>query len=106
MADMPYLNPTQEKVRTDIDALIRRFKFVLSGFKAPKGEVYQSVEGSKGELGFYIYSDGGEKPYRLKIKSPCYIHVSALPDMVEGYMLSDIITAIGGLDIVLGEIDR
>ena len=106
MADIPYLNPPQEKVRTDIDALIRRFKFVLSGFKAPKGEVYQSVEGSKGELGFYIYSDGGEKPYRLKIKSPCYIHVSALPDMVEGYMISDIITAIGGLDIVLGEIDR
>ncbi len=106
MADIPYLNPPQEKVRTDIDALIRRFKFVLSGFKAPKGEVYQSVEGSKGELGFYIYSDGGEKPYRLKIKSPCYIHVSALPAMIEGYMISDIITAIGGLDIVLGEIDR
>ncbi len=106
MADIPYLNPPQEKVRTDIDALIRRFKFVLSGFKAPKGEVYQSVEGSKGELGFYIYSDGGEKPYRVKIKSPCYIHVSALPDMIEGYMISDIITAIGGLDIVLGEIDR
>ena len=106
MADIPYLNPPQEKVRKDIDALIRRFKFVLSGFNAPKGEVYQSVEGSKGELGYYLYSDGGSKPYRLKIKSPCYIHVSALPAMVEGYMLSDIITAIGGLDIVLGEIDR
>ncbi len=106
MADIPFLNPPQEKVRTDIDALIRRFKFVLEGFHAPKGEVYQSVEGSKGELGFYLYSDGGSKPYRCKIKSPCYIHVSALPEMIEGYMISDIITAIGGLDIVLGEIDR
>ncbi len=106
MSDVPYLNPPQEKVRTDIDALIRRFKFATSGFNAPKGEVYQSVEGSKGELGFYLYSDGGNKPFRLKIKSPCYIHVSALPAMTEGYMLSDIITAIGGLDIVLGEIDR
>jgi len=106
MADLPYLNPPQERVRTDIEALIRRFKFASAGFPVPKGEVYQSVEGSKGELGFYIYSDGGNKPYRLKIKSPCFIHVSALPKMVEGYMLSDIITAIGGLDIVLGEIDR
>lgn len=65
-----------------------------------------SVEGSKGELGYYIVSDGGPKPYRMRVRSPCFINVSALPKMVEGRMVADVIAVIGSIDIVLGEIDR
>jgi NADH-quinone oxidoreductase subunit D len=105
--DNPWLtNPNIAEVQQDISALIRRFKIQCQGPKAPAGEVYEAVEGSKGELGFYLVGDGTENPYRLKIRSPCFILTSALPKMVVGAMLADVIAIIGSIDIVLGEIDR
>jgi NADH-quinone oxidoreductase subunit D len=105
--DDPWVsNPDLEDVMQDISALIRRFKIQCEGPRAPQGEVYHAVEGSKGELGFYLVGDGTAQPYRLKIRSPCFILVSALPRLIVGHMIADIIAVIGSIDIVLGEIDR
>ena len=76
------------------------------GFMPPQGEVYASVESSKGELGFYIISDGTNKPFRMKIRPPSFVNLGALPKMIEGQMVADVVAAIGSIDIVLGEIDR
>jgi len=99
-------NPDLGSVQEDISALIRRFKIQCQGPEVPVGEVYHSVEGSKGELGFYLVGDGSENPYRMKVRSPCFILVSALEKMMLGHMLADAISVIGSIDIVLGEIDR
>jgi NADH-quinone oxidoreductase subunit D len=74
--------------------------------KPPKGEVYFSVEAPKGELGYYVVSDGTDKPYRLHVRPPCFINLQALPELVRGHLIADLIAVIGTLDIVLGEIDR
>jgi NADH-quinone oxidoreductase subunit D len=105
--DNPWIsNPETDEVTEDISSLIRRFKIQSEGPKSPVGEVYHSVEGSKGELGFYIVGDGTAQPYRMKIRSPCFILTSALPRLLEGHMIADAISIIGSIDIVLGEIDR
>jgi NADH-quinone oxidoreductase subunit D len=98
--------PPKEQVGKDIAALIRHFKIFQEGFAPPCGEVYASVESSKGELGFYIVSDGGNKPFRMRIRPPSFINLGALPKMIEGQMVADVVAAIGSIDIVLGEIDR
>jgi NADH-quinone oxidoreductase subunit D len=74
--------------------------------KPPQGEIYFSVEGPKGELGYYVVSDGSEKPYRLRVRPACFINLQALPELVRGHLVADLIAVIGTLDIVLGEIDR
>ena len=99
-------NPDLGAVQEDISALIRRFKIQCQGPEIPEGEIYHSVEGSKGELGFYLVGDGSENPYRMKVRSPCFIMVSALEKMMKGHMIADAISVIGSIDIVLGEIDR
>ena len=99
-------NPDLGSVQEDISALIRRFKIQCQGPQVPEGEIYHAVEGSKGELGFYLVGDGSENPYRMKVRSPCFILVSALEKMMLGHMLADAISVIGSIDIVLGEIDR
>ena len=86
--------------------LIHHFKWVSEGFKVPAGEAYVPVESPKGEIGFYMVSDGGVQPYRAKCRPPCFVNLSALPKLVEGRMLADVVAVIGSLDIVLGEIDR
>jgi NADH-quinone oxidoreductase subunit D len=98
--------PAKEEVGKDIAALIRHFKIMAEGFQTPRGEVYASIESSKGELGFYIISDGTNKPARMKIRPPSFINLGALSKMVEGQMVADVVAAIGSIDIVLGEIDR
>ncbi|MDP2268821.1 MAG: NADH dehydrogenase (quinone) subunit D [Deltaproteobacteria bacterium] len=98
--------PAKEAVSRDIAALIRHFKIMQEGFKVPRGEVYASVESSKGELGFYLVSDGSNKPFRMKIRPPSFVNLGALPKMIEGQMVADVVAAIGSIDIVLGEIDR
>jgi NADH-quinone oxidoreductase subunit D len=98
--------PPKEMVLTDIASLIRHFKIVSEGFRPPVGEVYASVEAAKGELGFYIVSDGSNKPFRFRIRTPSFANLSALPKMVKGSLIADVISAIGSIDIVLGEIDR
>jgi NADH-quinone oxidoreductase subunit D len=98
--------PPKDDVTRDIASLIRQFKIVSEGFQPPKGEVYASVEASKGELGFYIVSDGSNRPFRFRIRTPSFANLSALPKMIEGGLIADVISAIGSIDIVLGEIDR
>lgn len=98
--------PPKERVKNEIEALIHHFILMERGFEMPKGEAYRSIESSKGELGFYIISDGSNIPYRLKIRAPSFINISCLSDVSEGGMIADIVAIIGSLDIVLGEIDR
>ncbi len=92
--------------RANIEALIHQFKLVIEGVRPPKGEVYHAVEAPKGELGFYIVSDGSPKPYRMHIRSPSLINLQALPIMIKGLKVADVVTAIGSIDIVLGEVDK
>jgi len=107
ITDHPWVTlPPKDAVQKDIAALIRQFKVVSEGFRPPEGEVYASVEASKGELGFYVVSDGSNHPFRVRIRPPSFLNLSALPKMVEGRLIADVIAVIGSIDIVLGEIDR
>jgi NADH-quinone oxidoreductase subunit D len=107
ITDHPWVTlPPKETVQKDIASLIRQFKIVSEGFRPPEGEVYASVEASKGELGFYVISDGSNHPFRVRIRPPSFLNLSALPKMVEGRLIADVIAVIGSIDIVLGEIDR
>ncbi|HLL76090.1 MAG TPA: NADH dehydrogenase (quinone) subunit D [Pyrinomonadaceae bacterium] len=106
-ADAPkVVLPEREAMKTHMDALIHHFLIVAEGFNVPPGEVYHSIEASKGELGVYIKSDGGPKPARVHVRGPSFVNLSALPLMVEGEMIADLVAVIGSIDIVLGEIDR
>jgi NADH-quinone oxidoreductase subunit D len=98
--------PPKEEVLSNIEALIFQFKLVVEGFSPPVGEVYHSIEGPKGEIGYYIVSDGSNKPYRVRVRPPCFVNLGALSRMVEGRLLADVVAIIGSIDIVLGEIDR
>jgi len=106
-ADAPkVVLPEREAMKTHMDALIHHFLIVAEGFNVPEGEVYHAIEASKGELGVYMKSNGGPKPDRVHFRGPSFVNLSALPDMVEGEMIADVVAIIGSLDIVLGEIDR
>jgi NADH-quinone oxidoreductase subunit D len=107
LADAPkiVLPPKKDVVNT-IEGLIHHFKIISEGFKPEAGEIYQSVENPKGEVGFYIVSDGSARPYRMKIRPASFINLQALPKMCEGSLIADVVAVIGTLDIVLGEIDR
>lgn len=98
--------PPREKVKESMEDLIHHFLLASEGMKTPPGEVYRPIEASKGELGFYIYTDGGSMPYRLHIRSPSFVNLQALSKMSEGSLIADVVAVIGSLDLVLGEIDR
>ncbi len=98
--------PPKEDVLSKMESLIFHFKIITEGFKPPVGAVYQAIEAPKGELGYYISSDGSNKPHRMRVRPPSFINLSALPRMVEGGMIADVIAVIGSIDIVLGEVDR
>ncbi len=106
LRDYKYVLPPKEEVKTSMEALIHHFKIVAHGFFPPVGEAYRAIEAPKGELGFYFVSDGTPRPWRMKVRSPSFVNLQALPTMIEGRLVADVITAIGSLDIVLGEIDR
>lgn len=105
-ADCPefYLPPKKE-VYTSMEALIWHFKIVMGEVELPAGEVYFSVEGANGELGFYLVSDGGRTPYRLHFRRPCFIYYQAYPEMITGQMLSDAIVTMSSLNVIAGELD-
>ncbi len=106
-ADLPdIVLPKKELTYTKMESLIRHFVLVYEGFKPPVGEVYHGVENPKGELGYYLVSDGSPKPYRMRVRGPSFVNMQAIPQMVEGALVADVIAAIGSIDIVLGEIDR
>jgi NADH-quinone oxidoreductase subunit D len=98
--------PPKEDVLYKMESMIFHFKIITEGFKPPFGAVYQAIESPKGELGFYISSDGSNKPHRVRVRPPSFINLAALPRLVEGYLFSDVVCAIGSIDIVLGEVDR
>ncbi len=98
--------PSKTDLMNDMESMIHHFKLVMEGVKAPPGESHFSVEGSKGELGMYVVSDGGSKPIRWRVRPPSFVNLSVIPKLVEGGLLADVIMVNASLDIVLGEIDR
>jgi NADH-quinone oxidoreductase subunit D len=107
MADVPqYISPTKEQQMTQNYSLMQHFVLVTQGMRPPVGEVYVATESPKGELGFYINSQGDPYPYRLKIRAPSFFHTGILQDLLPGYQLADVVTIIGTTNIVFGEVDR
>jgi len=105
-ADIPeYYLPPKEDVYTKMEALIWHFKIVMGEIDIPPGEVYVSVEGGNGELGFYLISDGGRCPYRLHFRRPCFVYYQAYEELVKGSMLSDAIIVMSSLNLIAGEMD-
>jgi NADH-quinone oxidoreductase subunit D len=105
-ADVPeYYLPEKEDVYTKMEALIWHFKIIMGEIKMPVGEVYFSVEGGNGELGFYLISDGGRTPYRLHFRRPCFIYYQAFEELTKGGMLSDAIITMSSLNLIAGEMD-
>jgi NADH-quinone oxidoreductase subunit D len=106
-ADAPKIVlPDREKMKTQMEALIHHFKIVTEGFAVPAGEVYQTIESPRGQMGYYVVSDGTAKPYRVHMRNPSFATLQALETMCKGRMLADVVAVIGSIDIVLGEIDR
>ena len=98
--------PDRDSMKNSIEALIYHFKIVTEGFHPPVGEVYQCVESPRGELGIYMVSDGSPKPFRCHVRAPSFANLQALPKMIEGRLIADVVASIGSIDVVLGEIDR
>ncbi len=106
-ADAPkVVLPDREKMKTEMESLIYHFKIVTEGFAVPAGEVYQAIESPRGEMGYYVVSDGTSKPYRVHMRNPSFATLQALDTMCRGRLLADVVAVIGSIDIVLGEIDR
>jgi len=107
MARVPGVTPPpREEVLYKMEALIFQFKIYTEGFSPPVGEVYQAIESPRGELGYYLRSDGTPKPYRIHFRTPSFCNLSALSKMVKGRLIADVVAAIGSIDIVLGDVDR
>ena len=106
LEDRKVVAPTRVEMKDDMESLIHHFKLFTEGYCVPAGEAYAAIEHPKGEFGVYMISDGANKPYRLKIRSAGFAHISAMSEMVEGHMLADVVAVIGTQDIVFGEIDR
>ncbi|MGA6987355.1 MAG: NADH dehydrogenase (quinone) subunit D [Terriglobales bacterium] len=106
-ADAPkVVLPDREKMKTEMEALIYHFKIITEGFAVPAGEVYQAIESPRGEMGYYIVSDGTAKPYRVHMRAPSFANLQTLAKMCEGGLIADVIAAIGSIDVILGDIDR
>lgn len=106
-ANAPHIvMPERESMKTSIEALIYHFKIVTEGFHPPVGEVYQAIESPRGELGFYMVSDGSPKPFRCHVRAPSFANLQGLPKLIEGRLIADVVACIGTIDIVLGEVDR
>ncbi len=106
-ADAPKIVlPDREKMKTQMEALIYHFKIVTEGFPVPAGEVYQAIESPRGEMGYYIVSDGGPKPYRVHMRGASFATLQTLSKLCEGNLIADVVAAIGSIDIVLGDVDR
>ena len=98
--------PSRVEMKTSMEELIHHFKLFTEGFHVPEGEAYAAVEHPKGEFGIYLISDGANKPYRMKIRPPGYVHLAGLDEMSRGHMIADAVAIIGTMDVVFGEIDR
>jgi NADH-quinone oxidoreductase subunit D len=106
VVDWKNMTPPKSRVMTKMEELIHHFIVVTEGLDAPPGEIYFAAENPKGELGFYIRSNGGGVPHRLKIRAPSFVNLSILPELLPGCMVSDVPAVLGSLDFVMGECDR
>jgi len=106
LTDSKVAPPHREEMKGDMEAMIHHFKLFTEGYCVPEGEAYAAIEHPKGEFGVYMVSDGANKPYRVKVRAPGFAHLSAMDEMVKGHMISDVVSVIGTMDIVFGEIDR
>jgi NADH-quinone oxidoreductase subunit D len=104
--DHKYRAPERESMKHDMESLIYHFKHFTEGYSVPEGNTYKAIEHPKGEFGVFLLSDGANKPYRLKVRAPSFAHLAAIDEMSKGHMLADVVSIIGTLDIVFGEIDR
>jgi NADH-quinone oxidoreductase subunit D len=104
--DPRFVLPEKEKVYNSIEGLMHHFKIIMEGIHVPPGETYFAVEGGNGELGFYIVSDGGGRPYRIRVRPPCFIAMGAFHEMIKGYMVADIVPTFGMVNMIGGECDR
>ncbi len=106
-ADAPHVVlPDREKMKTQMEALIYHFKIVTEGFRVTAGEVYQTIESPRGEVGYYVVSDGTARPYRVHVRGPSFGNLQAIPCMIQGTLIADVIASIGSMDFVLGDADR
>ncbi len=106
VSDTKIVPPPKYEISSNMEALIHHFKLYTEGYRPPAGDVYLRTESPKGELGFYLVSDGGPKPYRMSVRGASFANLQALPLMIEGCLLADVVAVIGSIDIVLGEVDR
>ncbi|MGH2441878.1 MAG: NADH dehydrogenase (quinone) subunit D [Chloroflexota bacterium] len=104
--DRKIVPPPKDELVTSMESLIHHFKLFTEGLRPPVGEIYNAIEGARGEMGYFVVSDGSGKPYRFHMRAPSFFNLQALPGMSRGYLVSDIIAIIGSIDIVLGEVDR
>src|SRR5579875_1074774 len=106
ITDHRYVLPAKDRVYNSIEGLMNHFKLIIEGIKIPAGEAYGAVEGANGELGFYVVSDGSGRPYRVRVRPPCYLAMGALNKMLIGRMIADVITTFGMINMIGGECDR
>jgi NADH-quinone oxidoreductase subunit D len=104
--DPRFVLPEKDKVYNSIEGLMHHFKIIMEGIHVPEGETYFAVEGGNGELGFYIVSDGGGRPYRVRVRPPCFLAMGAFHKMIQGYMVADIVPTFGMVNMIGGECDR
>jgi len=104
--DFRIVPPPKDRVYTEMEALIQHFLIYSQGFTVPRGEAYVPIEGPRGEHGFYVVSDGGNRPIRVKARAPSFLACQALPAMIKGGLIADVIAAIGSTDVVMGDVDR
>ncbi len=104
--DRKIVPPPKDEIVQDMEALIHHFKLFTEGLKPPVGEVYQAIEGARGEMGYYLVSNGTGKPYRFHMRAPSFYNLQALPQMMHGGLIADLVAIVGSIDIVLGEVDR
>jgi NADH-quinone oxidoreductase subunit D len=106
IANRKYVPPPREEMRHSMEALIHHFKYWTDGIRPPSGEVYQAIEGPRGEIGFHLVSDGSRRPWRVKVRAPSFCTLQALPAMCDGRLLADVVALIGSIDIIMGDVDR
>jgi NADH:ubiquinone oxidoreductase subunit D len=104
--DKNIMLPPKDRVHNSMEELINHFKLIIEGIQPPAGEIYDAIETPNGELGFYIISDGTGKPYRIKVRPPCFYLMNGLKKLIEGHMVADIVAILAGLNIIAGELDR
>ncbi len=98
--------PPKEELKVSMEALIHHFKLVAHGFEVPAGAVYQAIESPRGEIGFYVVSSGGTRPWRVRVRPPSFYNVQAIPAMAEGHLVADLVAILATIDPVFGEVDR